>query len=730
MLPGYAKAPVGGYKVVFGYANYLTSLGCEVTICFLCEDTLRSFNLPESLRRLGSEMLTAWYPRWYPLDPRVKKKCIFSIDDESIPEGTDVVATAVQTAASVARLSPARGKKHYLVQDFETWATPEPEVRATYRLGMSNIVVSDWLKKLIWDESSVEPTLIKNPINGDVFFPQPDVKRYPHEVACLYNEGEHKGFDDLYQALLLVKREVPDLMVNCFGGPERPAWLPDWFRYTRSANEAQLREIYSRSAVYVCATVIEGFGLTLPESMFCGCALASTSFKGVWEYATEDCAMLSPVHDPVALAANVIALLQDPKGREAIAEAGRRHAMLECSMEKAREALNAEFGICSAEKARRRVGVITLPGEFNYGNRLQLYAVMSVWRRLGYNPVYLDRQWDDGPLLHPREAIRSLRQSLTGSSNNVRGDGRAAAFRRFAERIPTRSVANISSVNPAEFAYFSTGSDQVWNPHSLMMSCDASLPRRVYYKLVDPHELHDNMEWFFLGFAEPGQRITMAPSIGQDVLTGEECSWLRSGVRNFGRLSVRESKGAEIIRSCSGREATVVCDPTLVLGPDEWLSVADDRITPENSYVLSYILGDSSNELDAVLALASRNGEVPIVRLSDRSRPGEPDAGPGEFISLVANASYVVTDSFHASVFACIFERPLTIVRRRGQGNGAMFSRLQSLVSTLGVEDKVYGSPCFDPVSAGDYEGVPDAIGRERQRFMDYLEGCLDGRRG
>lgn len=345
VLPGYSRVPVGGYKMVFEYADYLTSLGCEVTICFLCDKTLSSRHLPEPLRRLGSQVLTAWYPRWYQLSPRVHKRCIFSIDDSTIPAGDDVVATAVRTAEPVAQLSPGSGSKHYLIQGFELWATPELEVRATYRLGMSNIVVSDWLKRLVWDECGVEPTLIKNPIDASVFHSEPGIERHSHEVACLYNEGAHKGFADLYQALLLVKIEVPDLVVNCFGGPERPSWLPDWFRYTRSANEEQLRGIYSRSAVFACATVNEGFGLTLPESMFCGCALASTTFQGVWEYADEECAMLSPVHDPEALAANVIALLEDPKGRETIARAGRRHAMAECSMGNARKALRREFGV-------------------------------------------------------------------------------------------------------------------------------------------------------------------------------------------------------------------------------------------------------------------------------------------------------------------------------------------------------------------------------------------------
>ena len=114
-----------------------------------------------------------------------------------------------------------------------------------------------------------------------------------------------------------------------------------------------------------------------------------------------------------------------------------------------------------------------------------------------------------------------------------------------------------------------------------------------------------------------------------------------------------------------------------------------------------------------------------MVPLSDRQKSGEPDAGPAEFIDLIDHASYVVTDSFHAAVFSSILHTPLTIVHR--EGGASMFSRLEQLSEMLGIEEKVYGSPAYDLAKAGDYEGVGEVIARERERFMGYLKGCLDG---
>ena len=190
-------------------------------------------------------------------------------------------------------------------------------------------------------------------------------------------------------------------------------------------------------------------------------------------------------------------------------------------------------------------------------------------------------------------------------------------------------------------------------------------------------------------------------------------------------MSIRERRGAELLRECARRNAEVICDPTLALNAEEWRAVADERCTPAEPYVFTYLLGGVGAEASDVLDKVTDHGRIPVVPLSDRQKPGEPDAGPAEFIDLIDYALHVVTDSFHAAVFSSILHTPLTIVHR--EGGASMFSRLEQLSEMLGIEEKVYGSPVYDLAKAGDYEGVDDAIDRERERFMGYLEGCLDG---
>ena len=86
--------------------------------------------------------------------------------------------------------------------------------------------------------------------------------------------------------------------------------------YTEQADINQLRGIYNKSSIYVCASRNDGFGLTGAESMACGCALASTAFQGVFEYAKDnENALLSPVNDIDALAENIMTLIDDEQLR-------------------------------------------------------------------------------------------------------------------------------------------------------------------------------------------------------------------------------------------------------------------------------------------------------------------------------------------------------------------------------------------------------------------------------
>lgn len=354
-----------------------------------------------------------------------------------------------------------------------------------------------------------------------------------------------------------------------------------------------------------------------------------------------------------------------------------------------------------------KVGIVTIQGRYNYGNRLQNYAVEQIYSSMGFLPesLILHRKVTAGR--KAKLAIKFFLGRKETARENLMSAKRLSAFDRFNERLHLRVIEGYGSSQTADYAYISAGSDQIWG-----------LGRCSFGE-----------DWAYLRFARAEQRVALAPSLGVDSISSRQSKRLARYVGGFDRLSVREESGARLIKEASGRDAEVICDPTLVLSATEWRALASDTLIPEGPYVLAYLLGSSDGEASEVLRTVTHDGVVPVVPLSDRERNGEPPAGPAEFISFIDNATHVVTDSFHAAVFSSILETPLTIVHRSGGEAfySRMFGRLKNLSKSIGIEEKMYGSPAYEPSRAGDYEDVIDAISREKNKFMSYLCGCLNG---
>lgn len=249
----------------------------------------------------------------------------------------------------------------------------------------------------------------------------------------------------------------------------------------------------------------------------------------------------------------------------------------------------------------KKVGIVTLGGSYNYGNRLQAYATTKIYQAFGFEPWCLYqkekfilsdtiKQWIRFILGKPPIETPKLIEARMSPE-------RMTSFESFNKLIP--SIYNVNRKQLTEFDFFSVGSDQVWNPGIT----------------------HHYEDWFFLKFAAPSKRIALSPSIGLDSLDERQTERLIKGINGFKKLSIRESAGADIIFRSSGRKATVICDPTLVITDDEWRQVACNKFTPTTPYIFTYLLGgigeEASNALDDIYR---RDGIMPIIPLSDREK--------------------------------------------------------------------------------------------------------------
>lgn len=316
--------------MIFEYANRLTRRGYEVGIIFNCEGGFyhKRMYIPYFIKRyFVYPFLIKYHPRWFKLDSRVKKSFITNIVNDEIPDGDAVIVTAVVSAPSVANLSTAKGKKIYFIQDFENWYEDwnAERVKSTYRLGMKNIVVAKWLAKKV-REAGADCVIIPNSIDFNIFnIDVPIKERKSHVISMLYHNQPQKGAKYGLEALNRLKIKYPDLKVHLFGKPMRPQNLPEWIYYTQNATQTQLRQIYNNSTIYICSSIIEGFGLTGAEAMACGAAYVSSDYGGVHEYTTDGRnALISPPKDVDGLVAHVSYLFDHPEERIRLAENGYR----------------------------------------------------------------------------------------------------------------------------------------------------------------------------------------------------------------------------------------------------------------------------------------------------------------------------------------------------------------------------------------------------------------------
>ncbi len=326
VLPGAGSVPVGGFKVVYEYANRLTERGHSVTVVHTAQPDRQastSERLKKSVRFVQRNLDKSYRPGWFALSPKVSLLWRRVPAAQGVPDADAVIATAWQTAEWVAAYPVSKGRKFYLIQHYETWSGPKARVDATF-VGLHNLVIARWLDEPV-NAQGADAAYVPNGLNFTAFgIDTPPENREMH--VMFYHGADWKGSADGIAALKTVKAHLPELQAILFGAPAAPEGLPNWIRYEQTPSPEKLRELYNESAVFMATSWTEGWGLPGCEALLCGCALAATDVGGHREYAVNgETALLSPPKDPVKLAQNVLTLLQDKTLRLRLAEQGHEY---------------------------------------------------------------------------------------------------------------------------------------------------------------------------------------------------------------------------------------------------------------------------------------------------------------------------------------------------------------------------------------------------------------------
>ncbi len=318
VLPKYSRQPIGGYKIIFEYANRLVANKFSVTLIFINSNVLPKYHIPKNLKKVVSKKLTSIEPTWFELDDSIKKVDAQNTNLFELSKEFDIVFATAASTVEFVRENFSHSKQGYIIQGYENWDNTDEYLKKTYSYDMLKIVVANWLKEIVDKESTEKSVLISNPIDANAYrcF-KPINKRNKYVLGMLWHDSEKKGCVYALEAIKEAKREIPDIELIMFGAYKPKFPLPSWIKFYHNASKEKTIEIYNTISLFVCATIEEGYGLTGLEAMSCGAVLVSTKYDGVNEYAKNNFnALLSPIKDSKQLKENIKKVINDDILRE------------------------------------------------------------------------------------------------------------------------------------------------------------------------------------------------------------------------------------------------------------------------------------------------------------------------------------------------------------------------------------------------------------------------------
>ena len=325
-----------------------------------------------------------------------------------------------------------------------------------------------------------------------------------------------------------------------------------------------------------------------------------------------------------------------------------------------------------------KIGIMTMHRVQNIGSVLQAYALQRKIEQFGYTAELIDYIFP--PIKKdPHSAIRdafNFGWNVIQGFPNKKKQQKLDAFRKEYLCCSKQSYTRERLLaDPPIYDVYCTGSDQVWNPIHVGLDCS-----------------------FMMDFAPVGApRIAYASSFATKEVGEPFFSLYAKHLKKYKHITVREQSGVSVVKKMTGKNVSVTCDPTLLLSADEWQPIVDasDMNLPQG-YILVYLLRymfDPRPGFYNIVESVRRALQLPVYQCN----PCPADSfvfkvkalngvGPADFVSIVKNASFIITDSFHGAAFATIFNVPMIgVVKDDLNGDG----RIATLRAKVGGENSV-----------------------------------------
>lgn len=323
------------------------------------------------------------------------------------------------------------------------------------------------------------------------------------------------------------------------------------------------------------------------------------------------------------------------------------------------------------EKDNTKIGILTFHNAVNYGAVLQTYALSTfIQEKLSKDCEVINYTCEK--FKNNYKIFRVYNKNLKGIISAVIKMPiiyfKNRKFQLFMKKNVklSKEKYNIKNINEANDKYncFITGSDQVWNL-----------------------ELTNDNTYFLDFVSSQNIKLSYAASCGKNKLSGNAIKMNKTNLKQYKKITVRESTLKDSLSTSLKIEVEKVLDPVFLIEQNDWKNLLSKKSIRAEKYILIYLLHEKS--IYRIAEKIAREKNLKIISIQNSfDKPINADyklnCGIEEFLALIKNAEYVVTDSFHGAAFSVIFRKQLKIVFKKEHSE--LNSRLESLINDFKLE--------------------------------------------
>lgn len=363
----------------------------------------------------------------------------------------------------------------------------------------------------------------------------------------------------------------------------------------------------------------------------------------------------------------------------------------------------------------KKVGIMTFHRSDSYGASLQAYATIKAVEQLGYEAELIDYTNSYEQQKHKsrghgiKRVLKDIRWQITSrvfqnSRWLDRAFGNKDAF--YENCISKDKYHNHDELSKAHYDVLLAGSDQIWNP-DITGQIDTA---------------------YLLEYGSAEKRVSYASSMGSRTLSEEEKEIFRELLSNFNAIGVREVFAKKELSELTDIPISVVCDPTILVDEAIWNRMADQvdvrRIIDKPRYAIAFFVGGYTKEIMELVQHAKRKVNVPIynIQKNKRYRFGFDKCLAGitvpEFVTLLKNAEYVITDSFHGVVLSLLLKKSVVpLINRKNP------VRVEELLQSVGLKERLNNPDLLNKTI--DYKYVDEKLNQMKEYGLSWLNNAM-----